>query len=293
MQIDTLLFKQTIRMTFYKSQIAKIIFVFVSFVLITFILGGFILNGLLKMQAQIANVIVIVIVLFVTWKAYKKEGKNLSELGLNLNLKNIGFALLGFVIGGLFIILLVYLIAFIKGYPVVFNQAFESSYVLSGLWLLFPTVVLEELAFRGICFKKTVEITNVAKANAIFASLFILSHWINGAAFGDPIAMTILLITGLGHVLYATAFLKSKTLYFPIGIHLGGNWINYFAFSNLNNNDPINGQLKPSLINVVSNDKMQLFNGQFVLTTAVTALAFILFILAIRKWTYSNQITLS
>lgn len=277
-------------MTSYKSQITKIIFLFISFVLTTFILGGFILNGLLRMQAQIANVVVIVAILFITWKAYKNEGKNLSELGLNLKLKNVGFAFLGFIIGGLFIIPLVYIIAFIKGYPVIFNQAFESSYVLKGLWLLFPTVMLEELAFRGICFKKTVEITNVAKANLIFASLFILSHWINGSAFGDLIAMTILLITGLGHVLYATAFLKSKTLYFPIGIHLGGNWVNYFVFSNLNPNDPVNGQLKPSLINVVSNDKMQLFNGQFLLTTAVTALAFILFILAIRKWTHNKQI---
>ncbi|MGN6400679.1 MAG: CPBP family glutamic-type intramembrane protease, partial [Flavisolibacter sp.] len=141
------------------------------------------------------------------------------------------------------------------------------------------------------CFKKTVEISNVATANLIFASLFILSHWINGFAFGDPIAMTILLITGLGHVLYATAFLKSKTLYFPIGIHLGGNWVNYFIFSNLNPNDPVNGQLKPSLINIVSNDKVQLFNGQFLLTTVVTAVAFILFILAIRKWTHNRQLT--
>lgn len=272
-----------------KSQISKVILLFIIFVLTTFIFGGFILNGLLRLQAQIANVVVIAAILFITWKAYKREGKNLSELGLNLKLKNIGFAFGGFVIGGLFIIPLVYIIAFIKGYPVIFNQAFESAYVLKGLWLLFPTVMLEELAFRGICFKKTVEITNVAKANLIFASLFILSHWINGAAFGDPIAMTILLITGLGHVLYATAFIKSKTLYFPIGIHLGGNWVNYFVFSNLNPNDPVNGQLKPSLINVVSNDKLQLFNGQFVLTTTVTALGFILFILAIRKWTYNKQ----
>ncbi len=277
-------------MTSHQSQIRKIILLFISFVLVTFILGGFVLNGLLRIPAQTANVVVIVAILLITWKTYKNEGKDLSALGINLKPKNIGFAFLGFVVGGLFIIPLVYIIAFIKGYPVVFNHAFEGSYVLNGLWLLFPTVMLEELAFRGICFKKTVEITNVWKANLVFASLFILSHWVNGSAFGDPIAMTILLITGLGHVLYATAFLKSKTLYFPIGIHLGGNWVNYFVFSNFNPNDPINGQLKPSLINVVSYDKMQLFDAQFVLTTIVTALAFILFILAIRKWTYNNQI---
>ena len=271
---------------FYKTQIAKIIFLFITFVLTTFILGGFILNGLLRIPSQIANVFVIIAILFITWKAYKREGKNLSELGLNVNAKNIGFAFLGIVLGGLFIIPLVYIIAFIKGNPVVFNSTFNSSYVISGLWLLLPTVMLEELAFRGICFKKTVEISSVTKANIIFATLFILSHWINLGAFGSPIAMTILLITGLGHILYATAFLKSKTLYFPIGIHLGNNWVTYFVFSNLSINDPTKGQIKPSLINVLGNEETPLFNGQFILTTVITALAFILFILAIRKWTH-------
>ena len=185
------------------SRVVKIIFLFIIFVLTTFILGGFILNGLLRVPSQIANTIVIAAILLITWKAYKKEGKNLSELGLNLKLKNIGFGISGLLIGGIFVVPLVYTIAFIKGYPVVFNQTFNGSYVLSGLWLCFPTVMLEELAFRGICFKKTVEISSVITANIIFATLFILSHWINLGAFGNPVLMTILLITGLGHILYA------------------------------------------------------------------------------------------
>ena len=274
----------------FKTQVAKIIFLFISFILTTFILGGFILNGLLRVPSQIANVIVIVAILFITWQAYKKEGKNLSELGMNLRLRNFGFGILGLFIGGIFIIPLVYTIAFIKGYPVVFNQNFNGSYVLSGLWLLLPTVLLEELAFRGICFKKSVEISSVTTANIIFATLFILSHWINLGAFGNPVLMTILLITGLGHILYATAFLKSKTLYFPIGIHLGNNWVTYFVFSNLDINDLTKGKVKPSLINVISDEKNPQLNGQFILTTIVTAIFFVLFILAIQKWTVTKQL---
>jgi len=82
-------------MTSYKSQILKIIFLFISFVLTTFILGGFILNGLLRVQAQLANILVIVAIFFITWKAYKKEGKNLSALGLNLKLKKYWFCIFG------------------------------------------------------------------------------------------------------------------------------------------------------------------------------------------------------
>ena len=277
------------RKNLFKTQVAKIIFLFISFILTTFILGGFILNGLLRIPSQIANVVVVIAILLITWLAYKKEEKNLSELGLNLKLRNIGFGVLGLLIGGIFVIPLIYTIAFIKEYPVVFNQNFNGSYVLSGLWLLFPTVMLEELAFRGICFKKTVEISSVTAANIIFATLFILSHWINLGAFGNPVLMTILLITGLGHVLFATAFLKSKTLYFPIGIHLGNNWVSLFVFSNIDINDPGTGQVKASLINVISDERNPQFNGQFILTTIVTAIFFVLFILAIRKWTATKQ----
>jgi len=102
--------------------------------------------------------------------------------------------------------------------------------------------------------------------------------------------MTILLITGLGHLLYATALLKSKTLYFPIGLHLGNNWASLVVFSNLDVNDPTGGQ---ALINVVGDGRVQAFDGEFLLTTTVTALCFILFILAIRRWTPGESMVLS
>jgi membrane protease YdiL (CAAX protease family) len=273
----------------FQGQVAKIVLLFISFVLTTFILGGFILNGLLRIPAQIANVFVIIAILVITWLAYKKEGKNLSELGLDLRLRNFSFGLLGLLLGGIFVIPLVYLTAFINGYPVIFNQHFNGTYVLSGLWLLLPTVMLEELAFRGICFKKTVDISTITIANIIFATLFILSHWINLGAFGNPVLMTILLITGLGHLLYATALLKSKTLYFPIGLHLGNNWVSLFVFSNLDVTDHAVGQLKPSLISIISSGKTPVFDGHFILTTTVTAMLFLLFILAIRKWTATKE----
>ena len=97
--------------------------------------------------------------------------------------------------------------------------------------------------------------------------------------------------TGLGHLLYATALLKSKTLHFPIGLHLRNNWVSLFVFSNVKVNAPTPGQT--SLINIVSDGVMPVFNGQFILTTILTtiltAFLFILFILAIRKWTSNRQ----
>src|SRR4030095_7124718 len=87
--------------TIFRSEVRKIVFLFISFVLTTFIVGGFILNGLLRVPSQIANLIIILAILLITWQAYKKEGKNLSEVGLNLKLRNLGFGLSGLFIGGL------------------------------------------------------------------------------------------------------------------------------------------------------------------------------------------------
>ncbi|WP_367881830.1 hypothetical protein [Ferruginibacter sp.] len=39
-----------------------------------------------------------------------------------------------------------------------------------------PTVILEELAFRRICYQKAVELSGVAKANLVFATVFIMGH---------------------------------------------------------------------------------------------------------------------
>jgi len=52
--------KDGMKKSLFKTQVAKIVFLFISFVLTTFIFGGFILNGLLRVPSQIANVIVII-----------------------------------------------------------------------------------------------------------------------------------------------------------------------------------------------------------------------------------------
>ena len=69
------------------------------------------------------------------------------------------------------------------------------------------------------------------QANLIFAAIFIVYHWIALNAWGNYGLMLGLFTTGFGHILFAVALLKSKTLYFPIGIHLGNNWAQRHLFS--------------------------------------------------------------
>ncbi len=43
----------------------------------------------------------------------------------------------------------------------------------------------------------------------------------------------------VGHLLFATGLLKSKTLYFPIGLHLGNNWATRHLISSDNSGESI------------------------------------------------------
>jgi hypothetical protein len=43
----------------------------------------------------------------------------------------------------------------------------------------------------------------------------------------------------VGHLLFATALLKSKTLWFPIGLHFGNNWATRHLISNANDSNSI------------------------------------------------------
>jgi len=90
------------------------------------------------------------------------------------------------------------------------------------------------LLFRGYLFKKTIETSNVIMANIIFSILFMLIHVLDADVLSNT-GMIIMLVVAIpvGHLLFATALLKSKTIYFPIGLHLGNNW----ATRHLLNND--------------------------------------------------------
>ena len=63
------------------------------------------------------------------------------------------------------------------------------------------------------------------KANIIFSILFLSVHVFDNEVINSipKIIFTVITIP-IGHILFSVALLKSKSLLFPIGIHLGNNW---------------------------------------------------------------------
>jgi membrane protease YdiL (CAAX protease family) len=229
------------------------------------------------------------VVLLGIWFLYRLEGKNLSELGLTGR----SFYLLpiGLLIGIVYFSVLFGLQMVRNDIKIEFNNQFNGLLIFNGLLFLLGSVLIEEFIFRGYCFKKTYQELGIAKANWIFAFLFIVYHWMALNAWGNWGMMLGLITTGFGHLLFATAFVQSRTLFLPIGIHLGNNWAQRHFFSIKSMGVADSSSLEDSLFSItVANQNDSTFHtiGSYLVTFTCSLFATYL----IWKW-YNRNTPLS
>lgn len=255
--------------TLFRFVLAIVLFALALF------LSGLINKGDLKAYFPYASAILLGIA---TWLLYKTEKKSLREIGLNFSLRNSSFLPLGVLIGAITFLAAKYARALYTGESFNITETINYSAILYGLYVILPTVAVEEFLFRGYLFKKTIEKSNVIIANIIFSILFMLIHVLDENTMNNKGMMIFLIISiPVGHLLFATALLKSKTLFFPIGLHLGNNWATQHLITDSNT-----GNSFLYLTNNASFDTWSafmgfilIFNGVFLLVTSI-----------IWKWDY-------
>lgn len=211
--------------------LAIILFAFVLFV------SGLVNKGVVK---EYFPYVPCLLLLVTTWYLYKTERRSLSVIGLDFSLRNIKFLPLGILAGLLALFLASYLKVQYLGEAFNLTTTVDYSTILVAFYFILPQVVVEELLFRGYLFKKTVEVSNAVLANIIFSVLFMLVHVLDEGVMNN-MGMLIMLVVSIpvGHLLFATALLKSRTLFFPIGLHLGNNWATRHLISNTDNGESI------------------------------------------------------
>lgn len=201
--------------------ISKFILALLLFAFSLFI-SGLINKGVVKQYFPYSATICLLIA---TYILFKTDNKSLNDIGLNLKRKNLKFLPLGILIGALAFLIAKWLRAIYSGET--FNISSEINYntILYGFYTMLPMVAVEEFLFRGYLFKKTIEISSVIKANIIFSILFLSVHIFDNEVINSIPKIIFTAITiPIGHLLFSVALLKSKSLFFPIGIHLGNNW---------------------------------------------------------------------
>jgi len=114
-----------------------------------------------------------------------------------------------------------------------YNKQITAASVLHSSWWVLKSVMFEELIFRGALLYLAIRRMGIAKACYLSAACFGIYHWFSQDAFGNPLQMIfIFIITAVAGLMFAYSYAKTHSLYLPIGLHFGWNFVNIVIFSN-------------------------------------------------------------
>jgi membrane protease YdiL (CAAX protease family) len=244
------------------------IFIAIALGIASILLSGIIYN-LVPVKAYFPFLAEALLVL-ATGLLLRTDGQNLSALGLNPSSRNMAYLFWGLGLGVMALLAVSWLRTLYTGETWHFSASVDTMALLKSLYYILPTVVVQELMFRGYLFTKTISRYGVLRANIIFAILFMLVHVLDRDVLQNPAQAIFLAVSiPIGHLWFAAALLRSKTILFPIGLHWGNNWAVQHLIGNTNEQEAIfslTGQQVyttyiPFLIMLI------IFNGFFLLFT--------------------------
>ena len=159
-------------------------------------------------------------------------GKNLSVLGWQPSQKRLMQLLTGFIMALVLATGYHLIRSWILGISWQMNTAYRLKDFGTACWWMLRSVLYEELIFRGALFYIALKKLGVTKGLWLSVISFGIYHWFSYGAFGQPIQMIfIFLITAAAGWMYAYAFLKTNSLYLPVGLHFGWNCVGSILFS--------------------------------------------------------------
>ena len=207
------------------------------------------------------------------------ERKNLSVLGWLPSKKRLLQLFAGLVLA----ITIASIFHLVRSWITGINWKINTSYRLAdfpaALWWMLKSVIYEELIFRGALFYIALKRLGVTKGLWLSAIAFGIYHWFSMGAFGQPVQMIfIFLITAAAGWMFAYAFIKTNSLYLPIGLHLGWNCVGSILFSD--------GSIGKHILLPVQDHSFQ----QNALVSSLFMVIYQLFVPAICTWLYVRKL---
>lgn len=153
-----------------------------------------------------------------------REGMTIRALGLVPSRQRFRELVAGFSVTTPFFLLVAVAQSASVGAAWEFQGAFGARAALAGLALSAVLVLVEELLFRGVALRYLRALYGDRGAVILSALLFGAYHllqsgdWAMGAVFR-------FLMPTLGGLVFGWAAVRSKGLALPLGLHLGGNWV--------------------------------------------------------------------
>lgn len=168
-------------------------------------------------------------VLAVTWICLRLRREPLSSVGLRLDRRWLRELGVGSAFGIGTAALVVALIWMTGGVSLALNPARSLYLLLQGIALFGFVALFEETLFRGFVFQRLLDGLGAWPAQLIVGLLFASSHWGNPHMQG-AVAVVATMELFLGAVLLGLAYLRTRSLALPVGIHFGWNWTQGYVF---------------------------------------------------------------
>lgn len=163
------------------------------------------------------------IVIVATWICQLMRRKTLAELT-----GNIDFALVKNFLKGLFVGAAIMLapasILLIGGWLSWQNSHYGFTSLLFATGFFVAVAVAEEFLFRGFIFQRLIASIGIWGAQMIVAGYFLLIH-INNPGMTGTIKLFASINIFLASMMFGLAFIKTKSLAMPIGLHFMANWV--------------------------------------------------------------------
>ncbi len=243
------------------------------------------LLGLAKLvRGPAGELIPVGLLVLVSWAALRLEGRSLAHLGLRLDrrwAKELGQ---GLIAGLALITLTALMLRAVGGFHWEINATFTWRALVGGAWLYLLVAFNEEIAFRGYAFQRLVEGMGPWGTQLLMGALFGLVHLGNPAirAAGPALKAVTTLNISLAAILLGLAYLRTRSLALPVGIHWAWNWAqgNLLGFA-------VSGTGLPTapLVPVIHPLPDWLTGGQVGLEgSPACTLVCLVFILALHRW---------
>lgn len=174
----------------------------------------------------------VLICLFISWILLRFRKENLSVLGIKPNLSRLNQLFSGFMLS--LILASVYFLYTVHTLEasVSVNSNYTADEFLRGAGWTLRSVLFEELVFRGVLFYFLIRWLGAKWAVIISSVVFGVYHWFSYSVFGDLQSMVyVFLLTFMGGFVFAFAFVVTKSIYLPVGLHFGWNLASVIVFS--------------------------------------------------------------
>jgi len=161
------------------------------------------------------------------------EKKHLSALGLTPTKNRTIHLMVGLLLAGsCCLIYNIATVAFVNNGWTLNNQI-STEKILASSWWVLKSVLFEELIFRGALLYIAIKRLGMLKACLLSAVCFGIYHWFSYNAFSNVAQMIIIFfMTAIAGLMFACSFAKTNSLYLPIGLHFGWNFVSTVVFSN-------------------------------------------------------------